>query len=126
MNFKGFSPKQKLTMTWWMPGGKYARCEGIICDGAVRSGKTVCTSLSFVCWAFYRFSGADFALCGKTLTSLRRNVIRPLSDTLACLGFVVRPSNSHNYVDVEHAGRHNRFYLFGGMDESSAAFSMWM
>ena len=126
MEFQPFSPKQLRVLTWWCEGSPDRDRDALICDGAVRSGKTLCTSLSFVCWAFYRFSGADFALCGKTLTSLKRNVIRPLSDTLACLGFVVRPSNSHNYVDVEHGGRHNRFYLFGGRDESSAALIQGM
>ena len=126
MEFRPFSPKQLRVLTWWCEGSPDRDRDAVICDGAVRSGKTLCTSLSFVCWAFYRFSGADFALCGKTLTSLKRNVIRPLSDTLACLGFAVRPSNSHNYVDVEHAGRHNRFYLFGGRDESSAALIQGM
>ena len=60
---------------------------GIICDGAVRSGKTLCMSLSFVSWAFYRFRDTAFALCGKTVASLRRNVLTPLTEQLTALGF---------------------------------------
>lgn len=126
MEFKPFSEKQLRVLTWWCPDSPDAGRDAIICDGAVRSGKTFCTSLSFVAWAFYRFDGADFALCGKTLTSLRRNILRSLTETLAGLGFRVKESNSRNYLDVERAGRHNRFYLFGGKDESSAALIQGM
>ena len=45
--FKPFSPKQLKVLTWWMPDSPVADCEGIIADGAIRSGKTLCMSLSF-------------------------------------------------------------------------------
>ncbi|MFR5371660.1 MAG: PBSX family phage terminase large subunit, partial [Eubacterium sp.] len=51
--FKPFSKKQLLALTWWCKGSPSADKNGIICDGAVRSGKTLCMSLSFVGWAFY-------------------------------------------------------------------------
>ena len=78
--FKPFSPKQKLALRWWaLP--QYQDYDAIICDGAVRSGKTVCMSLGFVCWATTCFQGTAFALCGKTITALRRNVVTPLLQT---------------------------------------------
>ena len=78
--FKPFSPKQKLALRWWaLP--QYQNYDAIICDGAVRSGKTVCMSLGFVCWATTCFQGTAFALCGKTITALRRNVVTPLADS---------------------------------------------
>ncbi len=126
MEFQPFSRKQLRVLTWWCEGSPDRSHDAIICDGAVRSGKTLCMSLSFVSWAFYRFENADFALCGKTLTSLKRNIIRPMSETLACLGFRIRPSNSQNYLEIERQGRRNRFYLFGGKDESSAALIQGM
>ena len=65
--FKPFSPKQKLALRWWaLP--QYQDYDAIICDGAVRSGKTVCMSLGFVCWATTCFQGTAFALSGKTIT----------------------------------------------------------
>jgi len=83
--FKPFSPKQKLALRWWaLP--QYRDYDAIICDGAVRSGKTVCMSLGFVCWATTCFQGTAFALCGKTITALRRNVVTPLLQTLQTLG----------------------------------------
>lgn len=85
--FKPFSPKQMQALTWWCPGSPHSGKSGIICDGAVRSGKTLCMSLSFVSWAFYRFRDTAFALCGKTVASLRRNVLTPLTEQLTALGF---------------------------------------
>lgn len=90
--FKPFSKKQLLALTWWCKGSPSADKNGIICDGAVRSGKTLCMSLSFVGWAFYHFGDTAFALCGKTVTSLRRNVVTPLVPILKSLGLRLRKS----------------------------------
>lgn len=62
MRFNAFSPKQMEALTWWCPGSPHAGREAIICDGAVRSGKTLCLSLSFALWALHRFDGQAFAL----------------------------------------------------------------
>lgn len=114
--FKPFSPKQKLALRWWaLP--QYRDYDAIICDGAVRSGKTVCMSLGFVCWATTCFQGTAFALCGKTITALRRNVVTPLLQTLQTLGFSCTEKSSRNYVEIALGNRSNRFYLFGGKDE---------
>ena len=87
----------------------------------MRSGKTLCMSLSFVAWAFSAFSDCDFAICGKTVTSLKRNVITPLIPLLEELGFSCNLKQSANLLTVCREGRINRFYLFGGRDESSAS-----
>ena len=42
MKIKRFSPKQKRVMSWWGPKSPDRRYDAIICDGAVRSGKTLC------------------------------------------------------------------------------------
>lgn len=107
-------------MNWWaMP--KYSVYDAIICDGAVRSGKTLSMSLGFSLWASECFNGQNFAVCGKSVTSLRRNVISPLISLLNGLGFVCCEKISKNYIDISFRGNKNRFYLFGGKDESSAA-----
>ncbi len=61
-------------MTWWA-NPRYQEYDAIICDGAVRSGKTLSMGMGFFLWAMRRFSGEQFALCGKTIVSLRRNVL---------------------------------------------------
>lgn len=126
IKFKAFSKKQKLLLTWWCKTSKYRGYDAIICDGAVRSGKTLCMSVSFVSWAFDNFSDASFAICGKTITSLRRNVITGLVGLLRELGFSVEEKVSRNYLDITYRKKTNRFYLFGGKDEGSASLIQGM
>ena len=119
--FKPFSEKQLAVLTWWCRESPYCERDAIICDGAVRSGKTLCMSLSFLFWAFASFDRQRFALCGKTVTSLKRNVITPLLQLAGELGFSCREKASQNLVEISFEGRTNTLYLFGGKDESSAA-----
>lgn len=114
------SKKQLLTMNWWLDP-KYSDCDAVICDGAVRSGKTMSMSLGFVIWAMSSFDGGTFAICGKTVTSLRRNVITPLLSMLRDIGMVCIEKISRSFIDVNYCEKTNRFYLFGGRDEGSAA-----
>ena len=121
-----FSEKQLTAMSWWHPSSPYCSYDGIICDGAVRSGKTTCMSISFVAWAFYRFDDTSFAICGKTVTSLKRNIVFPLTKALREIGFVCNEKLSQNLIEVSYKGKKNRFYLFGGRDEGSAALIQGM
>ena len=73
--FKPFSRKQRMTLNWWTEASPVKNYSGIIADGAIRSGKTISMSLSFVIWAMSTFSGQNFAMCGKTIGSFRRNVL---------------------------------------------------
>ncbi len=124
-NFKTFSKKQRQVLTWWR-SPKYREYDAIICDGAVRSGKTLCMSLSFVAWAMSSFRDTDFAICGKTLTSIRRNLTDRLIRDLRSFGFEVEEKLSKNYFEVGFLGVTNRFYIFGGKDESSAGLIQGM
>lgn len=121
MRYEPFSKKQLLSLFWWAEGSGYEEHDAVICDGAVRSGKTFTLSLSFVMWAMLRFSGASLGFCGKTILSLRRNVIVPLLPCLKELGFEVTENLSANRLTVRYHGRENLFYLFSGRDEGSAA-----
>ena len=124
--FKPFSLKQLRSLNWWCRGSEYEGCDAIICDGAVRSGKTVSMFISFVSWAFYQFCDESFAVCGKTISSLKRNVITPLVPIIEALGFEVKLVHTQNYMEISLDGKMNRFYLFGGRDESSAALIQGM
>jgi PBSX family phage terminase large subunit len=112
-----FSPKQRQVLTWWQTG----RWQALICDGAVRSGKTFCMGLSFFLWAQHDFNGRQFALCGKTVGALRRNLLTELVPCLRRIGMEVRENRSANTLTVVYAGHRNQFLLFGGKDTSSAA-----
>ena len=125
MRISKLSPKQRLAMNWWN-NEQYRSYDAVICDGAVRSGKTLALSLGFVLWAAASFDKAAFAMCGKTVTALRRNVIAPLMPLLRDMGIQCSEKVSRSYFDVSLAGRSNRFYLFGGRDEGSAALIQGM
>ena len=124
--FTTFSKKQLTVLNWWCRGSPNKNKNGIICDGAVRSGKTLSMSLSFIAWAFYSFNGTAFALCGKTIASLRRNVVTPIIPVLKSLGFEVSEKVSKNLLVIKKGNAENRFYLFGGRDESSASLIQGM
>lgn len=104
----------------------YKDKEALICDGAVRSGKTFCMSLSFVLWLSARFDGACFAICGKTIRSARRNIVTPMTAGLREMGFSVTEKLSENCLVLSYRGRTNRVYIFGGKDEGSASLIQGM
>lgn len=116
----GFSPKQRAVLRWWCDGSPVRDRDAILCDGAVRSGKTLCLGLSFALWAMARFDRQQFALCGKTVESVRRNLLSSVLPLLAELGFTWQEKVSRNRLTLRLGGRENTFFLFGGRDESSA------
>ena len=126
LTIKPFSEKQLRVLSWWSRSSDYHNCDAIICDGAVRSGKTFCMVLSFIIWSFYSFGNSDFALCGKTIRSLRRNMVTPVIPILKSLGFSCDEKITQNILNVSYMGVKNRFYLFGGKDESSASLIQGM
>ena len=116
-----FSEKQRRVLTWWMPGSGLEDREAIVCDGAVRSGKTMAMGLSFFLWASSCFHRQRFGVCGKTIASLRRNVLSEVLPKLERLGAVWKEKRSENRLTVRFLGHENDFYVFGGRDESSAS-----
>lgn len=123
--FVPFSQKQSIVMSWWTPNSRYKDFDAIICDGAVRSGKTVSEALSFVLWSMSTFDGKNFALCGKTVGGLRRNVLGPLKQMLKSTGYVIEDSRMEGCFCIGAIDREtkkkvtNYYYIFGGKDESS-------
>lgn len=113
------SRRQKIVMNWWTPKSKYKGYDGIICDGAIRSGKTTPMAFSFAIWAMKTFDRQNFGMCGKTIESFRRNVLSNLKTQLRQQGYTVTERKSENLVVVAKWNKENRFYIFGGKDESS-------
>ena len=118
MKFKPFSRKQLKVLSWWKVDGIKDKYDAIIADGSVRSGKTVSMSISFLIWAMQSFSDCNFAICGKTVGSCRRNVIKPLVNMMG-ERFTIKEKRSENLLVVSKNGKSNNFYIFGGKDESS-------
>ena len=118
-HFQPFSQKQRKVLNWWCEGSPVREYDGIIADGAIRSGKTVSMSLSFVLWVMSSFKGQNFAMCGKTIGSFRRNVLFWLKLMLKSRGYAVTDHRADNLVVVSRGDTENYFYIFGGKDERS-------
>lgn len=117
--FQPFSKKQKKILTWWLPNSPVCDMDGIIADGAIRSGKTISMCLSFAVWAMESFNGQNFGMCGKTIGSFRRNVLFWLKLMLVSRGYHVKDHRADNLVVISKGEKENYFYIFGGKDERS-------
>lgn len=119
IHFESFSKKQMQLLTWWCDDSPYHDYNGIIADGSIRAGKTVAMAVSFIIWAMDGYDSQNFAMCGKTVGSFRRNVWTWLKPVLLVRGYKVEESRTENLIVVARGERINYFYIFGGRDESS-------
>ena len=119
MKWERLSRKQLQLFTWWMPNSPKKECNGVIAEGAIRSGKTIVGSISFMLWSMSTFKNQQFAICGKTIGSLRRNVLTPLKENLLNRGYKVLERKGENYMIVSDGYTTNTYYFFGGRDERS-------
>lgn len=111
-----FSPKQKQILTFPYESDY----DALICDGAVRSGKTSIMSLSFVLWMMAEFNHCSFAFCGKSVGAVERNIVQPLlSVRYLQQQFQITYNRSGHVLTVQRGSKVNMVYLFGGKDESS-------
>lgn len=120
--FKPFSRKQRMVLNWWTENSPVKDYDGVIADGAIRSGKTVSMSLSFVFWAMENFNGENFIMAGKTISSFQRNVLTNLKTMLRSRGYHCIhhiSGETPNMLEVSRKGVTNYFYIFGGKDEGS-------
>lgn len=98
----------------------YSRYDSLICDGAVRSGKTSIIMWAFIEWAMREFNGQRFGICGKTVDSATKNIIIPfISMSLAKERYTMRWRRSDKLLEVRRGFTTNYFEVFGGKDESS-------
>lgn len=109
------SAKQKQILSF-----PYSKYDALICDGAVRSGKTSIMTVAFVDWAMREFSGQRFGICGKTVDSASKNIIVPyISMSYAKERYTIRWRRSDKILEVSRGPVKNYFEVFGGKDESS-------
>ena len=127
-----FSKKHLMVLNWWLPDSPVRDSFGIILDGAVRSGKSLPGSISFVKWSFNRFpqGGGEFFIAGKTVHAVVRNIVRPLMKASRSIGYRVEYKKADGFALItSKTGVQHRFYLFGGHDESSQdliqGFTAW-
>lgn len=116
--YKQFSAKQLRVLTWWMHPEISKKYNAVIADGSIRSGKTMSMSNGFVFWVMNCFESQNFAICGKTVGSCYRNVIKPLIQMISGR-YQVKYLRSENLMIIKQGAKTNYFYIFGGKDESS-------
>ncbi len=119
IRFKEFSKRQMQAFTWWCKDSPYSGYNGIIADGSIRAGKTVSMAISFILWAMASYDRQNFAMCGKTVGSFRRNVWNWLRPVLHARGYEIQEFRTSNTIIVNNGRVTNYFYIFGGRDESS-------
>lgn len=111
------SSKQKKILAF-----PYSKYDALICDGAVRSGKTSIMMVAFVDWAMENFSNCRFGVCGKTVGSAEQNIIVPYTSMHRTRKRYITKWLSSKKIMVIRRGRTvNYFEVFGGKDEGSAA-----
>ena len=109
------SEKQQKIMAF-----PYSKYDALICDGAVRSGKTSIMMWAFVRWAMENFSGQRFGVCGRTVDSCTKNIIVPFTAmSLAKEHYIIRWRRGDKVMEVRRGAVTNYFEVFGGKDESS-------
>lgn len=109
------SAKQKKILAF-----PYSKYDALICDGAVRSGKTSIMTWSFVRWAMESFNGQRFGVCGRTVDSCTKNIIVPFTAMgLAKEKYMIRWRRGDKVMEVRRGAVTNYFEVFGGKDEAS-------
>jgi PBSX family phage terminase large subunit len=118
MIYQKLSKRQRLAMLWWQQP-RFKDRDAIICDGSIRSGKTVSMTVGFFLWSMATFDGQKFAICGKTIESLRRNVILNLRDWIPEDLQITERRAENKIIVSDGCGHENTYFMFGGRDESS-------
>ena len=109
-----FSENQRKILAF--PNTDY---DALICDGAIRSGKTTIMSVAFILWAMREFSGQCFGVCSKTVRTAEKNIIRPLLGLAYMQQRFSMRYTRDNALIVRRGDTVNTFYIYGGKDEAS-------
>ena len=111
------SEKQKKILAF-----PYSKYKVLICDGAVRSGKTSIMSVAFFDWAMRTFDRKRFGICGKTVDSAIKNIVDPyLAMTYSNDRYTLKFRRAKKILEVRRGNKVNTFEVFGGKDEASAS-----
>ena len=111
----GFSNKQMEVLKF-----PYSDYEALICDGAIRAGKSVVMLVAYLTSSMANYNECKFALCSKTVKTAERNIIKTIMGiTYFHTEFKMKYSIKDSCLTVTRGNKRNYFYVFGGKDESS-------
>lgn len=98
----------------------YTDYDYIICDGAIRSGKTSLMMVAYVDWAMRNYNDQDFIIMGNSIGSARRNIINPYKSlSYAKKRYKIDYNQGTNVLTVKTKNKVNRFNVFGANNEKS-------
>ena len=117
MKFKMLSEKQAEIF-------KFAASEhnALICDGAVRSGKTAIMAAAFILWAMANYDKSFLGLCSISKKQAERNIIAPLMgmDSIRKNYKLKYSGTQGTLIVTDIVSRcENQFIVYGGKDEGS-------
>lgn len=99
---------------------RYSDYDAIICDGAIRSGKTSIMMWAFAQWAMANFNRKKFGICGATVDSAIKNVVEPFQNMRkANQTYAIKWNSTKHLLTLRTENVTNVFEVFGGKDESS-------
>ena len=101
-----FSENQRKILAF--PNTDY---DALICDGAIRSGKTTIMSVAFVLWAMREFNGCYFGICSKTVRTAEKNIIQPLLNLSYMKKRFSMKYTRDNELVVRNRDKVNTFYI---------------
>jgi PBSX family phage terminase large subunit len=115
--WKGFSQKQLMAMTWWIPheNNPWSKCDIMVADGSIRSGKTVSVIDSFITWSLDNYSGEQFGIAGKSIGAIRKNILKPLFEILRAKGTSFEYIKNENVIYIGD----NTYLLYGAPNEAA-------
>lgn len=117
--FQPFSKKQKQLLTWWQDSSPVNDRYMIVADGSIRSGKTISLITSYLLFVMTTFDQQNAAIAGKSIGTIKRNVVTPLKQIAMTLNMEVIEHRSENFLEIKYGDKINYFYMFGGKDESA-------
>jgi PBSX family phage terminase large subunit len=109
-----YSNKQKQIVNWWR-NLKYQNKDIVIADGAIRSGKTISMIDSFLRWSMLNFNNKNFIVAGKSIGSLKKNVISPMIQIINFNIWHFEYNRSSNFLVIGS----NTYYFYGASTEAS-------
>ena len=83
-------------------------------DDFIVTHNTVAMITSFALYVMTHFEQQNAAICGKSIGTLKRNVVNPLKQICETIGYEVIEHRSENFLEIRDGDKVNFVYLFGG------------
>ena len=80
---------------------------------------TISLITSYLLFVMTTFDQQNAAIAGKSIGTIKRNVVTPLKQIAMTLKMEVIEHRSENYLEIKYGDKVNYFYLFGGKDEAA-------